>query len=118
MKGEKLSKSLWVPPPTVVRKTTTIQSNPRSLSSPSDGTRNTIHDNKANERRANLPSTITYPPSGDKDTRPYMKGCETIEDLIHIAVSHGDSIPEHLAAFWSRIPQLLLARDPSKISHD
>jgi len=100
----------------VVQKTTTVQSNPKSLSSPSDGTRSTIHENKATERRANLPSTITYPLSGGKDTRPYMKGCETIEDLIHLAVSHGDLIPKHLAAFWSRIPQLLSARDPSKLS--
>ena len=83
LKGElRLSKSRWVPPPTVVQKTTTIQSNPKSLSSPSNGTRSTIHEDKATERRANLPSTITYPPSGGKDTRPYMKGCETIEDLI------------------------------------
>ena len=91
----------------VVQKTTTVQSNPKSLSSPSDGTRSTIHENKATERRANLPSTITYPLSGGKDTRPYMKGCETIEDLIHLAVSHGDLIPKYLAAFW------LLASYPS-----
>ena len=45
-----------------------------------------------------------------------MKGCETIEDLIHLAVSHGDLLPKHLAAFWSRIPQLLSARDPPKLS--
>jgi len=119
LKGElRLSKSRWVPPPTVVQKTTTIQSNPKSLSSPSNGTRSTIHEDKATERRANLPSTITYPPSGGKDTRPYMKGCETIEDLIHLAVSHGDLIPKYLAAFWPRIPQLLSANDPSKLSHD
>ncbi|KAL3762096.1 hypothetical protein ACHAW5_008836 [Stephanodiscus triporus] len=37
---------------------------------------------------------------------PYMKGCQTIEELIRLA-SHRDLSPQHLSAFWSRIPQLL-----------
>jgi hypothetical protein len=45
-----------------------------------------------------------------------MKGCETIEDLIHLAVSHGNLVPRHLAAFWSRVPQLLSARDDPILS--
>ena len=39
---------------------------------------------------------------------PYMKGCETIKELIHLASSHGDLLStKHLSAFWSRVPQLL-----------
>jgi hypothetical protein len=35
-----------------------------------------------------------------------MKGCETIEELIHLASSHGDLLYPS-TAFWSRVPQLL-----------
>ena len=39
---------------------------------------------------------------------PYMKGCETIEELIRLASLHGDLLStKHLSAFWSRVPQLL-----------
>ncbi len=41
---------------------------------------------------------------------PYMKGCQTIEELIQMATSHGDLSPEHLSAFWSQIPWTLATR--------
>ena len=109
----------WVPPTTAAR---VNQANTVTSTSANNSTgRSTTHETKASRRRITLSSTITYPPSGGNDTRilpsSYMKGCETIEDLIHLAVSHGDLVPKHLAAFWSRIPQLLSARDPSNLSH-
>ena len=62
------------------------------------------HWNRANSDQPSVGTLNIRPNLGS----PYMKGCETIEELIHLASSHGDLLStKHLSAFWSRVPQLL-----------
>ena len=101
---DKKIKSRWVPPTAVQKSTMSTrwvppttarvnQANTVTSTSANNSTvRSTTHETKASRRRITLSSTITYPPSGGNDTRilpsSYMKGCETIEDLIHLDISH------------------------------
>ena len=45
--------------------------------------------------------------ASSNSSSPYMKGCQTMEELIQLATSQGDLSPTQLAAFWSRMPRLL-----------
>ena len=46
--------------------------------------------------------------ASSNSSSPYMKGCQTIEELIQLArTSQGGLSPTQLAAFWSRMPRLL-----------
>ena len=70
----------------------------------------TSHDRFLLPRRMNeSKGIVAYHQSGSlsNSRSPYMKGCETIEELIQIATSQGGLSPTQLSAFWSRMPRLL-----------